>query len=60
MKRGREAAALAAGVLVSAIVAGSPAGAGEPAPAGTISVDPPSGQPGNVFLFSGEGCVSEA
>jgi hypothetical protein len=60
MKRGREAAALAAGVLVSAIVAGSPAGAGEPAPTGTISVDPPSGQPGNVFLFSGEGCVSDA
>jgi hypothetical protein len=60
MKRGREAAALAAGVLVSAIVAGSQAGAGEPAPPGTISVDPPSGQPGNVFLFSGEGCVSGA
>jgi hypothetical protein len=60
MKRGREAAALAAGVLVSAIVAGSPAGAGEPALAGTISVDPPTGQPGNVFLFSGEGCASEA
>jgi hypothetical protein len=60
MKRGREAAALAAGVLVSAIVGGSPAGAGEPAPTGTISVDPASGQPGNVFLFSGVGCVSEA
>jgi hypothetical protein len=60
MKRGREAVALAAVVLVSGIVAGSPAGAGEPAPTGTISVDPPSGQPGNVFLFSGEGCVSEA
>jgi hypothetical protein len=60
MKRGREAAALAAGVLASAILAGSPAGAGEPAPTATISVDPPSGQPGNVFLFSGEGCVSDA
>jgi hypothetical protein len=61
MKRGRIAAALAAGLAVSAMVAGTPAGAGdEPAPTGTITVDPTSGRPGEPFMFSGEGCVSEA
>jgi hypothetical protein len=60
MKRGRMAAALAAGLVVSAIVAGTPAGAGDPAPTGTITVDPTSGRAGDEYWFSGEGCVSEA
>jgi hypothetical protein len=60
MKRGRTAAALTAGLVVSAIVASAPAGAGEPAPTGTITVDPISGRPGFPFMFSGEGCVSAA
>jgi hypothetical protein len=59
MKRGRMAAALTAGLVVSATVAGAPAGAGEPTPTGTITIDPPIGRPGTPFTFSGEGCVSE-
>ncbi len=58
MKRVRTAAAIAAGSVVLAIVA-SPAAAGEPPPTGTITVEPTSGGPGQVFTFSGEGCVSE-
>jgi hypothetical protein len=46
MKRGRMAAAVSAGLVVSATVAGAPAGAGEPTPTGTITIDPPIGQPG--------------
>jgi hypothetical protein len=63
MKRGRMAAAVTAGLVVSATVASSPAGAGEPAPTGTITVEPTnptSGLPGSEWMFSGEGCVSEA
>jgi hypothetical protein len=63
MKSARTTAAVAAGLLVLAIVAGSPASAGEPPPTGTITVvptNPPSGLPGSEWVFSGEGCVSEA
>jgi hypothetical protein len=42
------------------MVAGTPAGAGEPAPTGTITIEPASGPPGRPFTFSGGGCVSEA
>jgi hypothetical protein len=59
MKSARTTAAVAAGLLVLAIVAGSPASAGEPPPTGTITVEPTSGPPGFDFIFSGEGCVSE-
>jgi hypothetical protein len=58
MKSARTTAAVAAGLLVLAIVA-SPAAAGEPPPAGTITVEPTSGPAGLVFTFSGDGCVSE-
>jgi hypothetical protein len=60
MKSARTTAAVAAGLLVLAIVAGPPASAGEPPPTGTITVEPPSGTPGTTFDISGEGCVSEA
>jgi hypothetical protein len=60
MKSARTTAAVAAGSLVLAIVAGSPASAGEPAPTGMITVEPTSGPPGTEFAFSGEGCVSDA
>jgi hypothetical protein len=58
VKRIRMTVALAAGSTVLAVVA-SPVSAGQPAPTGTITVEPTSGQPGLVFTFSGEGCVSE-
>jgi hypothetical protein len=58
VKRAHTAAAIAAGLVVLAIVA-PPVSAGEPAPTGTITVEPTSGPAGVVFTFSGEGCVSE-
>jgi hypothetical protein len=60
MKSTRTTAAVAAGgLLVSAIVAGSPASAGEPPPTGTITVVPFSAGAGVDRQFSGEGCVSD-
>lgn len=58
MKRVRTAATVAATLAAMALVT-SPAGAYQPA-TGTITVDPTSGSPGTPFVFSGDGCVSEA
>jgi hypothetical protein len=58
-KSARTTAAVAAGLLVLAVVAGSPASAGAPPPTGTITVEPTSAPPGVDFIFSSEGCVSE-
>ncbi|HET8620641.1 MAG TPA: hypothetical protein VFM27_16860 [Acidimicrobiales bacterium] len=59
MRRVRVAAAVAAGLAVLALV--TPPALADPPPAtGTITVEPLSGPPGLPFLFSGEGCVSEA
>ena len=59
MKRVHTSAAVAGGLLVLAIVAGSPASAGEVPPTGTITVDPISAAPGVPRDFFGEGCVSD-
>jgi hypothetical protein len=59
MKGARTTAAVAARLPISAIVAGSPASAGEPPPTGTITVVPFSGGAGVDRQFSGEGCVSD-
>jgi hypothetical protein len=59
MGRVRVAAAVAAGLAVLAVVT-PPARADPPPATGTITVEPLSGPPGLPFLFSGEGCVSEA
>jgi hypothetical protein len=58
MTRVRAAATVAATLAAMALVS-SPAGAYQPA-TGTITVDPTSGSPGTPFIFSGDGCVSEA
>jgi hypothetical protein len=54
MKSARTTAAVAAGSMILAIVASSPAGAGEPPPTGTITVDPPSPLTGDAVVFTGK------